>query len=445
MISPAQMHIAYISHYQGPQLLARRPSVVNLSLACNMKTEVVSDLLRQQGHSVEIVSPGQAERQSPLKFYPRFAESTPGGDGIPVFYPSCIPLRFVTGWWSALRTLALFKARHRVRPFDLVVIYNLKLPQLLCAKHARHLGLPVVLDYEDDEFVEVDGSAMNGFRMRGHHQRARLTLGAIDASFAVSPHLLSQVPDGIPKLLMRGVLGDDYLDPALDNVDGRRNWVAFSGTHYRTKGLKQLIRAWKDLGLPGWELHIAGHGELTSTLHEMARGVRTVVFHGMLDRRENAHFLAQCKIGMNPHDLSQTPGNVFATKIVEYLAAGTHVISTRMGHLEPEIEAGITYIEDNAPETILKSLREVIIQGPYPATGARRSCGFVWACCRVEEAADAVTAGRDPGGESASQLRDGLRSGTPLDIGVQTVEVSVRRTNGVARQAVSCARPLSWR
>ena len=359
------MHIAYISPYQGPQLLARRPSVVNLSLACNMKTEVVSELLRRQGHSVEIVSQGQAERQSTLTFYRGFAEPTPVGDGSPVFYPSCVPVRFVTGWWSALRTLALFKARHRVRPFDFVVIYNLKLPQLLCARHARHLGLPVVLDYEDDEFVEVDGSAMSGFRMRGQHQRARLTLGAIDASFAVSPHLLSQVPDRVPKLLMRGVLGDDYLDPALDHMDGRRNWVAFSGTHYRTKGLKQLITAWNELNLPGWELHIAGHGELTSTIQEMAAGVPTIIFRGLLDRRENAHFLAQCKIGMNPHDLSQTPGNVFATKIVEYLAAGTHVISTRMGHLEPEIDAGITYIEDNAPETILKSLREVICQGAH--------------------------------------------------------------------------------
>jgi glycosyltransferase involved in cell wall biosynthesis len=359
------MHIAYISPYQGPELLVKRPTLVNLSLACNMKTEVVSELLRRQGHSVEIVSPGQAERQSTLKFYRGFAESTPVGDGCPVFYPSCIPLRFVTGWWSALRTLALFKARHRVRPFDLVIIYNLKLPQLLCARYARHLGLPVVLDYEDDEFVDVDGSSMDGRRLRGHQRRARLTLSAIQASFAVSPHLLAQVPEGVPKLLLRGVLGDAYLDTALDATDRRSNWVAFSGTHSHAKGLKQLITAWKELNLPGWELHIAGHGELTSIIQKMASGVPTIIFRGMLDRVANARFLAECRIGMNPHDLSQTPGNVFATKIVEYLAAGTHVISTRMGHLEPDIESGITYIDDNAPQTILRSLGEVITQKTY--------------------------------------------------------------------------------
>jgi len=359
------MHIAYISPYQGPQLLAKRPSVVNLSLACNMKTEVVSERLRRQGHSVEIVSPGQAQRELTLPYYRGFAEPTRGGNGIPVFYPSCVPVRFVTGWWSALRTLALFKARHRVQPFDLVIIYNLKLSQLLCARHARRLGLPVVLEYEDDEFVDVDGSSMNGLQLRGHQRRARRTLDAIDASFAVSPHLLSQVPEGVPTLLLRGVLGDDYVDAALDATDGRRNWVAFSGTHSSSKGLKQLITAWKELNEPGWELHITGHGALTSTIQQMAAGVSTITFRGMLERGQTARFLAQCKIGMNPHDLSQTPGNVFATKIVEYLAAGTHVISTRMGRLEPEIEEGITYIEDNAPETILKSLRGVISQGVH--------------------------------------------------------------------------------
>jgi glycosyltransferase involved in cell wall biosynthesis len=66
------------------------------------------------------------------------------------------------------------------------------------------------------------------------------------------------------------------------------------------------------------------------------------------------------KIGVNPHDLSATPGNIFAFKIIEYLAAGTHVITTPMGLLEKELEAGITYIADNSPETIAGALQQVI-------------------------------------------------------------------------------------
>ena len=51
--------------------------------------------------------------------------------------------------------------------------------------------------------------------------------------------------------------------------------------------------------------------------------------------------------------LAVVPAGAWARSITPYLPL----------NLEPEIEAGITYIEDNTPETILKSLREVITQG----------------------------------------------------------------------------------
>jgi glycosyltransferase involved in cell wall biosynthesis len=146
--------------------------------------------------------------------------------------------------------------------------------------------------------------------------------------------------------------------------------VVFSGTLFRSKGLEQLIKAWQIAGLTDWELHIAGDGELNDRLREMAVNVRGIVFHGLLDRSENARLLRTAKIGINPHDLSKTPGNVFAFKIIEYLAAGAHVISTPMGELEPEIEDGITYIPDNKAETIAAALKEVIAGLHYERTAA---------------------------------------------------------------------------
>jgi glycosyltransferase involved in cell wall biosynthesis len=63
--------------------------------------------------------------------------------------------------------------------------------------------------------------------------------------------------------------------------------------------------------------------------------------------------------------VSSTPGNVFAFKIIEYLAAGTHVITTPMGALEGELEAGITYMTDNSPDTIAATVQRVIEQREY--------------------------------------------------------------------------------
>ena len=289
-----------------------------------------------------------------------------------VSYASAIPIRFVNGSWAARQTLNLFKRRHRAVPYDAVMIYNLKHPQVVCASYAIHqLRMPVVLEYEDDTLVDLSGRAERGFRSRLHGDSARQIMGAASACVGVSPHLLSQVSPAIPKMLLRGVVDEDILSASRKDLESRKNWVVYSGTHYRGKGLEPLIAAWGMLNLPGWELHIAGRGELTASLEQQAQNVKGIVFHGLLNRRENAQFLSQAKIGINPHDVSQTPGNVFAFKIIEYLAAGAHCITTPMGALESDIESGITYMADNSPQTIAATLKHVIEERRYERLAAQ--------------------------------------------------------------------------
>jgi glycosyltransferase involved in cell wall biosynthesis len=354
------MRIAYIAPYQGPGLINSRPSLGNLALAGNVKIELVAELLHESAHDIEIISQGEVVERR-FKIHAGFREQNPYHSNISVYYASALPLRFVNGLWSSLRTLAVFKRRHRAAPFDLVIIYNLKLPQMICASYAmRRLGLPVVLEYEDDTFVDIAGRDEKGFISGYYFNLAERILNTASGGVGVSPHILSRFPSSTPKILLRGVVGDHILKSCDQGGKSRKDWVVYSGTLYRSKGLKQLITGWRKLGLSDWELHITGDGELRSTLEKMALGCKSIVFHGLLNRQDYARVLSEAKIGINPHDVSQTPGNVFAFKIIEYLAAGTHVITTPMGALESEVEAGITYMHDNSPETIAATLERVI-------------------------------------------------------------------------------------
>ena len=365
------MRIAYIAPYQGPGLMDRRPTLRNLALAGNVKIELIAEILHRHQHDVEVLSQGEVVERR-LKYYPAFSETRPFNSEIPVHYASALPVRFVNGWWSSRDMLALFRERHRVSPFDLVIIYNLKRPQVECASYAiNHLGLPVVVQYEDDAFVELGGRNKQGLRMRWHLRRAKRILDSAAGCVGVSPFLLSRFPVSIPRLLLRGVVSEEILSLRKKETQEKRNWITYSGTLFRSKGLEPLITAWGMVGLPGWELHIAGHGELAERLRKMAGNNSSVVFHGLLDRRSYVRFLNEAKIGINPHDLSETPGNVFAFKIIEYLAAGAHVITTPMGTLEPEFERGITYMSDNRPETIAATLQRVIGERLYERTAAR--------------------------------------------------------------------------
>ena len=156
------MRVAYIAPYQGPGLQDCRPTLQNLALAGNVKIELIAELLRRHQHDVEVLSQGEVVERR-LKYYPAFSETRRFDSRIPVHYASALPVRFVNGWWSSRDMLALFRERHRVSPFDLVIIYNLKRPQVECARYAMdHLGLPVVVEYEDDAFVDLAGQSDTG-------------------------------------------------------------------------------------------------------------------------------------------------------------------------------------------------------------------------------------------------------------------------------------------
>jgi glycosyltransferase involved in cell wall biosynthesis len=181
-------------------------------------------------------------------------------------------------------------------------------------------------------------------------------MSTVSGGTAVSPHLLSQLPPQVPQLMLRGVIGDDIVR-ACESAE-KKDIVLFSGTHTPSNGIAELIESWRSVRLPGWELHITGYGRMTERLRHLASGVLGLVFHGLVSRPELVELMASAKICINPHASSRTPGNVFAFKLIEYLATGAHVLTTRMGPLEPELESGITCMPDNAPATIASFLEK---------------------------------------------------------------------------------------
>ena len=351
--------------------MRRRPIVRNRSVSNRIKIELIAGLLQSDGHVVEIISHGEVIEYG-LRFYPGFWETELSHPEIPVYYVSSLPIRGINGFWAGWQALRFLKKRHRVRPFDLVIILNLRSTQISCASYAiKHLGLPVIFQYEDDLFVSVSGEAEDGWVSKCYRSAYKRILNSVSGCTAVSPHLLSQLPVHIPTLLLRGVVGDDILKASEELKAKKRNCVVFSGTHVESNGLRELIAGWEIAAIPGWQLHITGCGAMTEELRKMAARDPSIMFHGMISREELVRLLCSARICINPHVVSQTPGNVFAFKIVEYLAAGAHVVTTPMGTLEPKLESGITYMNDNSPATIAATLQRVICERDYERTAAQ--------------------------------------------------------------------------
>src|ERR1700733_7081015 len=173
------MRIAYITTYQGPTLLKRRPTVRNRSMSNRIKIELIAALLHDCAHEVEVISQGEVIENG-CTFYPSFSEPERFHPHIPIYYGSVLPIRRLNGLWSSARTVHIFKERHRTKPFDFVIIFNLKDQQIACANYAiHHLGVPVILEYEDDKFVNVQGEVDDGFATRRSANAARRLLTSV--------------------------------------------------------------------------------------------------------------------------------------------------------------------------------------------------------------------------------------------------------------------------
>src|SRR5438477_4862779 len=114
---------------------------------------------------------------------------------------------------ACIRAVHFLLRQHRVLPYDIVIIFNMKPPQISCANWAVYrAGLPVILQYEDDVFVDVLGTATTGPLSRYHRYVYKAVLNKVSGCMAVSPHLLFQVPSDILKLLFCGVVADAVVE-----------------------------------------------------------------------------------------------------------------------------------------------------------------------------------------------------------------------------------------
>ena len=163
------MRLAYVTPYQGPTVVNSRQIVANRSMSNKTKIELVAKLLRSRAHAVEILSHGEVI-ENRLKFHAAFAEPEPFDREVPINYISSLAVRRLNGFWAGMQMVQLLKRRHRIAPFDAIIIFNLKRPQIACARYAVRHRIPVILEYEDDAYRSVEGEPSAGVVARYHHR-----------------------------------------------------------------------------------------------------------------------------------------------------------------------------------------------------------------------------------------------------------------------------------
>lgn len=122
----------------------------------------------------------------------------------------------------------------------------------------------------------------------------------------------------------------------------------YAGILEPVTGIDLLLQAFRKTKNADWELWISGKGSLDDMVREAAGEEERIRFLGFLEYEEYINCLKEADVLVNPRNMSLAENrNNFPSKIMEYLATGKEIISTRfMG--AKKFEEYVTFCESDA-------------------------------------------------------------------------------------------------
>ena len=267
----------------------------------------------------------------------------------------------------------------RDESFDVVVLYAVPTYGIQTLKIAKHFRVPVVfraLDvshlirrtvfklpikliekyvYKSATLISANNPAMARYCLAsaGRCEGARVNFPPLDVShFHVSAGSAS----------LRAELGFEPDDCV----------VVYMGTFFSFSGLDQVIFSMKDVAEsnPKVRLLLVGGGEKDSELRKLVEDLglqKHVKFTGFIDYQILPAYLQVANVAINPMIPQLVSRTAFPHKVLQYMAAGVPVVSTKLdGIFETFGEnAGITWVDSPT-----QALVEAVRLGENPAGAA---------------------------------------------------------------------------
>lgn len=135
--------------------------------------------------------------------------------------------------------------------------------------------------------------------------------------------------------------------------------VLYSGLLNEVTGIDIYLEAIRMVKNPNVRFMFTGRGALKSMIDKAAQQDNRIVYLGFLSRDEYYHLLNSVDIVINPRNMSLNENkNNFPSKIMEYLASGRRILSTRFPGYQ-DFEQCIRFC-DSTPQAIAAELQRVL-------------------------------------------------------------------------------------
>ena len=137
--------------------------------------------------------------------------------------------------------------------------------------------------------------------------------------------------------------------------------VVYAGSLRTSYGVDRLVEAVSDLTDPPAKLEVYGNGELAGWVSEVAAEQTRIEGPRLLSRDDLMTAYRSADLLVQPRPTNQSFVRYsFPSKIIEYMASGTPVLTTRLVSMTDEYTPYVYWIDDDSSAGIRKAIRDVL-------------------------------------------------------------------------------------
>lgn len=289
-----------------------------------------------------------------------------GIDGLLLGFVNVLVLKHVTRFLACLVTAVPFIQRERVR---WIFVHGLHSPYLVFGLLARLFGkrLIVVLTDPPGVILATDKLFSRLMKRIDAWLIGRI-LQRVDAVFALAPELVRQLAPGRPALVFPGIL-EAALDVSTIRISSAEIaertepfTIVYAGGLTQAYGVDRLIDA--VLGFDpvvDVRLKLFGRGDQKERICRLAADNSRIVDGGFLDASALLPELLSADILINPRPTSERFSAMsFPSKLIEYLATGRPVLTTRIPSIPELLKDCFYYIDEESAEGIRIAIQRMM-------------------------------------------------------------------------------------
>ncbi len=268
----------------------------------------------------------------------------------------------VRGLHSSLRRFKKL-VNNLLEEADCVMCYNMTYAWLWLASMAKHKGKKSVIilaDYSGPESFQSWKQKLYANFQKKSIQQFEIVVGlsAKTKEFLKNNQRFICMEGGIEDSFYNAL---EHLIPSLD----RPIRMVYSGLLNHVTGVQLFIESMKRIAEsnPGqYEVVISGKGDMANWIENEARGAEWLIYKGHLPYEAYQKLIREADVLVNPRDM-RLPENAnnFPSKVLDYLATGNEMISTKFAGYE-KFEPYAHFIDVTNMEAELKKCLESILQ-----------------------------------------------------------------------------------